>query len=272
MYEDGCLGIAKAVAYSALLSFFPVLTTVALILVRVKANEISNLISRFLFEVVPPGSQELVLRRFTEAGERPASLVAFALAVSLWAGSGLSLSLIDGFNAVYKLPRNRPLLRGRLVAIGLLFACALPAIGASAMIILGNQTETWLATRVGILQQGEQLVGWLFVIGKIARFVIAFGAVTLTMIGLYKIGPARPQRYKYIWPGALIATFLWLASTLIFSWYVRNIADYNLFYGSIGAVIALLLWMYILSLTALYGSAFNAEYERLVSPAERLRP
>jgi membrane protein len=238
----------------------------------VKAEEIADVISRFLFEVVPPGTKELVLRRFTVGGERPASLIVFALSVSLWAGSGLILSLIDGFNAVYKLPINRPMVRGRLVAIGLVFACALPALGASAMIMFGSRTEHWLVTSIGMQEQGEQLVGGVLLFGKLIRYTIAFAAVVLTMMGLYKLGPARPQAMKYIWPGAVISTLLWLGATLVFSWYVRDIADYNLFYGSIGAVIALLLWMYMLSLITMFGCAFNAEYQRLDSAAEGLRP
>jgi membrane protein len=81
---------------------------------------------------------------------------------------------------------------------------------------------------------------------------------------LYFIGPSRPQRWRFVWPGALVATLLWLLSTLGFGWYVRNIAGYNLLYGSVGAAIALLVWMYVLAAVALIGCEFNAEYERLV--------
>jgi len=272
LIEDDCLGIAKSAAYSGLLSFFPIVTTVALILVHFRAEQMADVIARFLFEVVPPGTKELVLRRFTTAGERPASLIVFAVIVSLWAASGLIQSLIDGFNSVYKVPTGRPMLRGRLVAVGLVFCCALPGLGASAMILFGNRTEVWVATWLGMLQQGQQLVGGFLWLGKIVRFTVAFAATVVTLLLLYKFGPARPQRWRYIYPGAIIAAVLWMAATLIFSWYVRNIADYNVFYGSIGAVIALLLWMYLLSLIALYGCAFNAEYERLMGARVTLKP
>ncbi|MCP5120493.1 MAG: YihY/virulence factor BrkB family protein, partial [bacterium] len=141
VYEDGCLGIAKGAAYSGLLSFFPILTTVALGLVQLKADEAANIISRFLFEVVPPGTEDMVRRRFTERGETPETLLVFAGLVSPWAASGLILSLVEGFNAVYKIPTNRPLVRGRLVAIGLVFSAAIPALGATALIIFGSRSE-----------------------------------------------------------------------------------------------------------------------------------
>jgi len=263
LYEDGCLGIAKAAGYSALLSFFPVLTTIALLLVQMRAREVSEIISRFLFEVVPPGTQEIVMQQFTVRGAKPVSLIVFALAVSLWAASGLILSMIEAFNAVYKVPTNRPMIRGRLVAVGLAASSALPGLGASAMIVFGSRTELFLVTTLGMLEQGEQLVGGLFLFGKLMRYVLAFGAMMLTTLVLYRFGPARPQRWKNLWPGAMAAALLWFLATLAFSWYVRNIANYNLFYGSIGAVIALLLWMYLLSLITMFGCAINAERERL---------
>ena len=116
---------------------------------------------------------------------------------------------------------------------------------------------------VGMIAQGEQLVGGVLWFGKIARYLIALGATVATTMLLYKFGPARPQRLGAIWPGSLIAALLWFAATLAFSWYVRNIADYNVLYGSIGAVIALILWMYLLAVISLYGCAYNAERERL---------
>jgi len=95
------------------------------------------------------------------------------------------------------------------------------------------------------------------------RYVIAFGATcTLTAI-LYFYGPYRKQRWSAVWPGAILATILWLLATLAFAWYVRNITDYNVLYGSVGTGIALLIWMYLMAAMALFCCEFNAEYERL---------
>jgi membrane protein len=66
-----------------------------------------------------------------------------------------------------------------------------------------------------------------------------------------------------VWPGAVLATALWFATTLLFAWYVRNIANYNVMYGSIAAVIALLVWMYLLALIAFIGCEFNVEWEKM---------
>ncbi len=79
---------------------------------------------------------------------------------------------------------------------------------------------------------------------------------------LYYFGPYRRQRWRYVWPGAILATVLWLAATSGFAWYAVHIAHYNVMYGSVGASIALLVWMYVLAIVALIGCEFNAEYER----------
>jgi len=82
---------------------------------------------------------------------------------------------------------------------------------------------------------------------------------------LYYYGPYRDQRWGYVWPGAIVATVLSLLATSGFAWYARNIAHYNVMYGSIGAAIALLVWMYVMAFIALVGCEFNAEYERSIA-------
>src|SRR5690348_7925808 len=113
-YEDNCFGIAKGAAYSALLAFFPILASLAAILVQANAESVSHIISQFLFEVVPPGSEELVEYEFAVKGQRPIWLIIAATLLSLWAASGVMISLMEGFQAAYRLPAGRPFLRQRL--------------------------------------------------------------------------------------------------------------------------------------------------------------
>jgi membrane protein len=261
VYKSGGLGIAKAASYSGLLSFFPLLTTVALVSVRLRLQEAADVIAKFFFEVVPPGAREMVMRRFT-VGSTPEPLLAVAGIVSLWAASGLILSLVEGFNAIYQVRTNRPLVRGRLVAMALVFSAAVPGLGATTMIVFGARTERWLVTSLGMAAEGQRLVGWVVLFGILIRYAVALGATTATTLLLYRFGPNRPQQWRNVWPGAFTATVFWLITTLSFSWYVRNIGNYNLLYGSVGAVIVLILWMYMLSVIALMGCAFNAELER----------
>ena len=262
-FEDGCFGIAKAAAYSALLSFFPVLTSVTAILVQANAESVSRVLSRFLFEVVPPGTEELVEYQFKIRGAQPVWLLVVATLLSVWAASGLMASLMEGFQAAYRTPSGRHFLKQRGVAILLVMVAALPAIGASALVLFGDRTEKAVMVRLGLLDPSLQLIGFLAWMGRLIRYAVALGAVVLVTAALYYIGPSRPQKWRAVWPGAIVATFFWLLATLAFAWYVRNLANYNLLYGSIGGVIALLVWMYLLAVMALVGCEYNAEKERM---------
>lgn len=262
-YSDGCFGIAKAAAYSALLSFFPVLTSVTAILVQANAESVSRVLSQFLFDVVPPGTEELVEYQFKIRGSQPVSLLVVATMLSLWAASGLMASLMEGFQAAYRTPSERHFLKQRGVAILLVLVAALPAIGASALVLFGDRTEKTVMGGLGLLDPSGQLIGILAWVGRFIRFAVAMGAVAFVNAALYYIGPSRRQKWRSVWPGAIMATFFWLLATLAFAWYVRNLANYNLLYGSIGGVIALLVWMYLLAVIALVGCEYNAEQERM---------
>jgi membrane protein len=262
-YEDGCFGIAKGAAYSALLSFFPVLTSLTAILVRANAEAVSRVLSEFLFEVVPPGSEELVKFNFTVRGQRPISLLVIATVISVWAASGAMMSLMEGFQAAYRLPSGRPFLKQRAVAAFLVIIASVPTVGASLLILFGAKAEAILAELSGLAPDGN-IRGGVAILDKLARYVIALGTTVLVTGLLYYFGPNRAMKMRTVWPGAFLATALWLLATLGFAWYVRNIANYNVLYGSIGAVIVLLVWMYLLAAITLFGCEFNAERERLM--------
>jgi membrane protein len=239
--------------------------------VQAKAVAVSEMISRFLFQVVPPGTQEIVAYSFAVRGQRPVWLLVFATLVSLWAASGAMTSLMEGFRAAYHIRQGRPFVRERLVAIGLVFFAALPVIGASAMILFAGRVEGTFMRWLGFIKGGEQLQGWLALLGRAISLGIAITATCGVTAMLYYFGPNRPGRWRRIWPGAIFATFFWMAATAGFAWYVRNIANYNLLYGSIGAVIALLVWMYVLAVVALVGCEVNAERDRLDYAAHEYR-
>lgn len=253
-FDDGCLGTAKGAAYSALLAFFPVLASAAAILVQTRAEFVSQAIENSLSEIVPPGSESLVMQQFRVTGARPLGLLVAAGLVSLWAASGVIKSLIEGFQAAYRVPRNRSFLSQSAMAIWLVLLCAAPLLCASVLIVFGGQVED------ALLPHGRA-PAWQW-IGRLMRYGLAFMLVSVVAACLYYFGPNRPQRWKSVWPGAFLATALWLLATSAFGWYVRHVAHYNLMYGSVGAGIALLVWMYLLAVIALIGCEFNAARER----------
>lgn len=262
-FDDGCLGTAKGAAYSALLSFFPVLTSAATVLLQSHAAFVSRTLERVLAEIVPPESEGLVVERFRITGSHPLSLLIVAGALSLWAASGVIKSLIEGFHAAYRVPRGRPFLRQQWVAMGLVLVAAVPLVCASVLVFFGAQIERPVLSWLHAGPLPDPLAGAWDWATRTARYALAFAATVAATASLYRYGPYRPQRWRLVWPGAVLATVLWLLATSGFAWYTRHIAHYNLMYGSIAAAIVLLVWMYVLALVSLIGCEFNAIYERI---------
>ncbi len=262
-YEDNCFGIAKGAAYSSLLAFFPVLASIAAILVRVNADSVARVLSRLLFQVIPPGTEDLVRYQFIVQGQRSIWLVLAATLLSAWAASGTMMSLMEGFQGAYQLPSGRSFLRQRGIAILLVFIAAVPSVGASTLILFGARIERSMIGWLGLAPEADLRTGVVVLFGLL-RYSVALAAIVFVTALLYWIGPNRPLRFRAVWPGAFLATALWLVATSAFAWYVRNIANYNVLYGSIGAVIALLVWMYLLAVIALLGCEYNAARERLL--------
>jgi membrane protein len=269
--DDGLFSIAKGAAYSALLSFFPVLTSVATIFVQVRADYVQANMAEFLAQILPPGTEDVVMQQFRYRGARPVAILIIAFALSLWAASSVIKSLIDGFNAAYRVPRNRSVLAHIGIGIMLVFFAVIPLLGASSLILFGGAVESAVLDLLKVDAILNPLARTWQMFSRVMRYVIAFAAtVSLTAI-LYYYGPYRKQRWKAVFPGAILATILWLLATLGFAWYVRNITNYNVLYGSVGTSIALLSWMYLLAAIALFGCEFNAEAERMET-ALRSRP
>ena len=260
-YEDGCFGISKGAAYSSLLAFFPVLTTVAAVLVQANADAVARTTARLLYDVIPPGTEDVVRALFTVKGQRPTALLIGAIVLSIWASSGVMMSLMEGFRAVYRIPSGRSFVKERVVGMWLVLVAAFPLLGASALIVLGNRARRSFVSWLGVTR-GDDLRGWVALGGQIFSFAIALLAIVIVMALIYYVGPNRKQIFRRVFPGAVLATILWLLSTLAVGWYIRDIANYNVLYGGVGAGLALLVWSYILCVITLFGCAYNAVGER----------
>jgi membrane protein len=276
-YEDNCFGIAKGAAYSLLLSLFPILTTLTSILLSFQAQAVVQVFVRVIRQFVPAEAENLLAARLVEHGARPISLPVFSILLSLWAGSGAMITLMEGFEAAYRIPTGRPFYKQRAVAVFLVLIAAVPAVGASSLIIFGNRIESAFIHWIGV----SDISAPVELVWRISRYVLAFCTTTFVTGLLYYFGPnyrpevrrlrnPRNSRFLHVWPGAFLATVLWLLATGAFAWYVSHVANYNFFYGSLVAVIVLLIWLYLISCIVLIGCEYNAERERADSIASTL--
>src|ERR1700691_690624 len=202
-FDDGLFTIAKGAAYSALLSFFPILATAATILVQASPDFVQPKVLAILSQVLPPGTDELVLQQFHVRGQRPIALLVVAVLLSLWAASSVIKSLIDGFNAAYRVPRNRSILAHSAIGMMLAFLALVPLFGATSLILFGGAVE---AAVVKLMKVDPTLhpftVGWEL-LWRAVRYLLAFAATASLSAILYFYGTYRKQRWNRGWPGAI---------------------------------------------------------------------
>jgi membrane protein len=261
-FDDGLFTIAKGAAYSAVLSFFPVLATVGTVLLQMRADFARRNVVAFLSQVLPPGTDELVVQQFRLRPQRPIAILAVGVVLSLWAASSVIRSLIDGFNAAYRVPRNRNIVAHSAIGMMLAVLSLIPLLGATSLILFGGSVESSVLKLIKVDPDLNPFAPMWELSWRVLRYLVAFAAIASLTAILYFYGPYRKQRWSRVWPGAILATVLWLLTTVAFGWYVRNVTNYNVLYGSVGASVALLIWTYLLAAIALFGCAFNAEYER----------
>ncbi len=261
-YSDNILLYAKSASYSGLLSFIPLVGTLAALLFQANAMAVSRILAQLVGGVVPPGTETLISSQFAAYGERPAHLLVSAGVISLWSASSVLASLMEGFDACYRIPIQRSFWHQRGVALMLVLIAGIPVVLASTLIVFGEQAANLLLARTVGPGGGTVSAGVQFAVTA-GRNVVGFATSILVTTFLFYFGPNKHVRWRDAFPGAMVATVLWYLTVIVFAWYVRNIANYNVAYGSLGAGIALLVWMFAISVIALYGCEFNSEIERV---------
>ena len=163
------------------------------------------------------------------------------------------LSLMEGFRRAYRLPMEEWSFWGRRVRAVLLVPIALvPLALATLLVVFGHQIEAWMVERSNHDLRYVVLVLW-----RLVRWSIAVLTSIATLSVLYHFGTRRTEHWVRVAPGAVMGTVLWFPSTLMFGWYVTRIADYSMVYGSFGAGIATLIWLYITAISVLLGAELN---------------
>jgi membrane protein len=189
--DDNCFNIAKGAAYSALLSFFPVLTSAAAILVQTRAQLVSKAIESFLSQVVPPGSEYLVFRQFQVRGARPFLVLVVAGVISLWAASSVIKSLMEGFQVAYRVPRARGFWSRTGLAIALVLMSAVPLVAASVLLVFGSQIESGVLHWMKVDPLWNPFAWVWQLVSLLARYTLAFATTILVTMLLYYFGPPR---------------------------------------------------------------------------------
>ncbi len=252
--EHDQFAVAKAAAFSAILTLFPVVLLIASILTASHSTAaFVREISYALGRILPAGTSQTVLQFFVGTKPRPIGRLVTTSIITLWTASGVMISWMEGFRKAYHLPKVWGIVKERMVSFMLVLMAGVPMAFASFLVAFGNQIERWM-----IFHTGHELGAYILGMWTALRWIIS----TLTSIAvialIYHHGLPRTQPWHRVLPGAVLATVMWFASTVFFGTYLRHFANYNELYGSVATAIALLIWLYIVSLVVLVGAEFNA--------------
>jgi membrane protein len=254
-----CLNLAQSTAYSAMVSLFPALIVVAAIVSLVPDTApLRFQLSLFFDSILPPDVSPLLQSYFATSHPTLRSTHALILSslVSLAGASSVLATLMEGVRRANNLPSDCwTFLQRRLRALLLVPLSLLPFALASLLVVFGHILTMWLARNV--MPSARTPV---FLFAFLFRWTVALAGSIGIVALLYHMGTPMRQSWKRTLPGAVVSTAMWLLTTLLFGLYVTRFANYSQVYGSLGAGIALLLWLYIVSLSILCGAEFNAEF------------
>jgi membrane protein len=254
-----CLNLAQSTAYSAMVSLFPALIVAAAVVSSLPDNApLRFQFSAFFDRVLPPDVSPLLQSYFVDSphSTRSTRALIVAFVVSLMGASSVLATLMEGVRRANELPPDCwTFMQRRLRAFLLVPLSLIPFALASILVVFGHFFTIWLAMHVMPSARTS-----IYAIAVIVRWGFAvIGSVGI--IGLiYHLGTPMKQSWHRVLPGAILSTGLWFLATVAFGWYVTRFANYSQVYGSLGAGIALLFWLYIISLCVLFGAEFNTEF------------
>ena len=257
--DDHVFALAGGVAYYSLLAVFPAVTM--LVTLYGLFSDISTISGHLvlLTGILPPGSAELLGSQMVRIATQSTGTLGVAfqmsLVIAVWSGNAAMSALFDALNIVYKEKEKRPL--WKFYGTTLLFAVfaflfLAVALGAIVVVPIALNLFGWGS-------YSERLLAFL-------RWPAMFAIVAVGLTIIYRYGPSR-RRVKWRWLpwGSALAALLWIGASMLFSWYVANFDSYNKMYGSLGAIVAFQIWLWLTSVIVLLGAELNAEAEHQTS-------
>ncbi len=264
-FQHGQFSVAKGAAYSSILTIFPAFLVVTSVLEASHNTEGAvRQIAAAARWALPPGSRAVALSFFQSNQHHATRIIFSASVVTLLAASGVMISWMEGFRKAYGMQNTASFWKERAMALYLVLLALIPMGFATVLVVFGDEIEGWMQTETMHIFKPLVLLFWMFV-----RWIIAMLTSIAVMSLIYHHGLPKTQSWRRVLPGAMMATVLWFPATMVFGWYVTNYATYSVVYGSLSAAIALLVWLYIVSVIVLLGAEMNAQvYPKVCEPLE----
>jgi membrane protein len=265
-FEHPMATYAAALAYRGLFGLFPFLFILVVLLSALSLPDFfdqamdqaraqsSQYVPQQLEPVVGPAREQIQpLLAMIERAEKQAGgdLLFFGVAVALWSVSAVARTLTEAFNVAYQITETRRWWKQLALSLAFGPILALVVIVSVALMLIGPQLVGSIADVVNLDEVFVRLWGWM-------RFPVALILLAVVLSVVYHFGPNARQRFRSVVPGAALCVVLWAISSVGFSIYLANFADYGVTYGSIGAAVGLLLYLYLCASLVLLGAELNA--------------
>ena len=255
IYENDCLGSAGELAYFWFLAMFPALLFVVALASSFPVQHQIYVIVEGLARVAPGDVLVLVREQLVQIAQGPPrGLLVLSLLGALWSSSSAMTSIIETLNQAYHVKEHRPWWRVRLLAVGLTVVLTAFGLAAIGLMLAGPTLAHQLENSLRVPRR----FAWFW---AIAEWPIVFGLMVTAIGCVYQFAPAVRRRRKWMTPGSIVATVVWIIASLGLDWYAARLGDYQRTYGAIGGVIVVLLWLYASGVAILVGAELNAVIE-----------
>jgi membrane protein len=253
------LQMAAALAYYFVLSLFPALIFLSAVVAYLPIPDLFNQTLGLMARFVPADTMGLVRAVLADViTPNRGAFLSFGVLGILWAASGGFSAAIEALNVAYEVHDDRPFWKTRPLAVALTFIIGGLLLVALSVMIVGPRFAEWLAGKAHL--SGLFVLLWPYI-----HWTIAVGFTVVAVEVLYFLAPNVKQRFRATLPGALLAVGCWVAFSYLLGIYFRHFATFNKTYGTLGAAIALMTWLYWTGFAMLAGAELNAELAKLSS-------
>ena len=249
--------MAAALAYYFVLSLFPSLILLSAVVAYLPVPDLFNQAINLMAHFVPPDSMGLVRKVLADViSPNRETFLSLGVLGTLWAASGGFNACIEALNLAYDVEETRPFWKTRLLALGLAFVIGTLMLLALAVMIVGPRFGEWLAAKVHL----SQVFVWAW---PYIHWTLSVVFTVLAVEALYYLAPNVKQRFIATLPGAVVAVAAWIGLSYLLGIYFRSFANFNRTYGTLGAAVALMVWLYWTSFAILVGAELNAELAKV---------
>ncbi|QQZ40737.1 YihY/virulence factor BrkB family protein [Pseudomonas sp. SK3(2021)] len=256
--DDEMSTYASALAYQMLFSLFPFILFLIALIGFLHLPDFFSWLRLQSELVLPPQALEQVNPVIDQLQQSKGGLLSVGIVIALYTASAGVRLMMSAMNAAYDVVENRPLWKRFPLSIFYTIGIAGMLLVAAALMVLGPQVMGWIAAQVG-------LEDFIVTVWTILRWPVIVILMMVAVALIYYVMPDVKQEFRFITPGSVLAVVVWIIASLGFAFYVKTFANYNAMYGSIGAIIVLLLYFYISSAVLLLGAEMNAAIEHMSS-------